>query len=334
MKISDKTIGTIAIILTSTTLSWLAATMWFQDKHSVSHFLVQFDDVGSLQPQDPVAQRGVVIGRVGTITYNNRQAEVTIEFDQPLIFREGTQFINENYSLMGERMITIKPSPTGKLLSESSVIKGDFQPGIAETMKQMVFVVQSLSSINKTVQLLAHGDSKHKSLIDQIHKLTLDAEYILQMSDEATLAIAPRITDALHQTSQLSKTSIQLMNSTQKMLDTLYTVSNTQLSQAQTEFTTINTYISQLDTNINQLEKSPIYHELLQKRKALDNLIRFEKALHQLIRWIRISAGSLNPDPNRGERKTRIIHGKNVNVFGPNARDKAQPKDQAPFTEK
>ena len=63
--------------------------------------------------------------------------------------------------------------------------------------------------------------------------------------------------------------------------------------------------LAQFDGTVDQAEGNKIWVELTQKKEMLNKLVKFQISLYQLIRWIQISAGTLEPDPKRGENLRR-----------------------------
>jgi phospholipid/cholesterol/gamma-HCH transport system substrate-binding protein len=71
----------------------------------------KFDNIGGLKPQAPVKSAGVVVGRVGDITFDNKsfQAMVTLEMDASHQFPKDSSLKILTAGLLGEQYIGIVP---------------------------------------------------------------------------------------------------------------------------------------------------------------------------------------------------------------------------------
>ena len=163
MKLSDRALGYISFIVFACIFGGIAFGMWAAHQNVHQTAIVDFTELGSLQPEDPVVLRGYRVGTIGSVTWLKDRSRVVIHFTEPLKLREGTQFNNVNYALMGQRRLEIIPSKTGELMPENHVFQGHFEPGIAETLRLIENVNEQLEAVQKTILLLAQGDSSHKS---------------------------------------------------------------------------------------------------------------------------------------------------------------------------
>ena len=111
--------------------------MYIKSTSTVHQITLIFEDVGTLQPQDPVTKQGLIIGSVASVAYHDKSALVVISFDNPILLRDSSRFINYNYSLMGERRLKIIPSKKGSYIKPGQEIRGEFELGISEAMHKM-----------------------------------------------------------------------------------------------------------------------------------------------------------------------------------------------------
>ena len=163
MKISDRALGYISLLVFAGIFAGISFGMWTADQKVNHTAIVDFKELGSLQPEDPVVVRGYIIGTIGEVIWLKDRSRIKIKFNEPLILREGSQFNNVNYALMGQRRLEIIPSKTGKIMPEDHVFQGNFEPGIAEALRLIENVNEQLEIIRTTVLTLAQGDSTHKS---------------------------------------------------------------------------------------------------------------------------------------------------------------------------
>jgi phospholipid/cholesterol/gamma-HCH transport system substrate-binding protein len=71
----------------------------------------KFDNIGGLKPQAPVKSAGVVVGRVGDISFDNKtfQAMVTLDMDASHQFPKDSSLKILTAGLLGEQYIGIVP---------------------------------------------------------------------------------------------------------------------------------------------------------------------------------------------------------------------------------
>ena len=118
MKISDRALGYISLVALFGLFALIAYSMWDAHHEESSIIQVDFDELGSLQPEDQVMIRGYTVGTIGKVQWLGDRARVEIKFNEPIVIREGTQFNNINHAIMGQRRLEIIPSKTGKVLPE------------------------------------------------------------------------------------------------------------------------------------------------------------------------------------------------------------------------
>ena len=173
MKISDRTLGYISLLTLFSIFAIIAYSMWDAHHEATTIIQVDFDELGSLQPEDQVVIRGYTVGTIGKVQWLGDRARVEIKFNQPIVIREGTQFNNINYAIMGQRRLEIIPSKTGKVLPDNYIHTGRFEPGIAEVLRYIENVNDQVETIRQIIYLVTNGDSTHRSASALV-------EYVLQ----------------------------------------------------------------------------------------------------------------------------------------------------------
>ena len=103
MKISDRALGYISLVALFGLFALIAYCMWDAHHEESSIIQVDFDELGSLQPEDQVMIRGYTVGTSGKVQWLGDRARVEIKFNEPIVIREGTQFNNINHAIMGQR---------------------------------------------------------------------------------------------------------------------------------------------------------------------------------------------------------------------------------------
>lgn len=111
------------------------STFSFSKSYSVS---AVFDNIGGLKPRAPVKSAGVVVGRVASIEFDdkNYQAKVTLNLDEKFHFPKDTSARILTSGLLGEQYIGLEAGGDEKVLSENSKI----------TQTQSAIVLESLIS--------------------------------------------------------------------------------------------------------------------------------------------------------------------------------------------
>jgi phospholipid/cholesterol/gamma-HCH transport system substrate-binding protein len=111
------------------------STFSFSKTYSVS---AVFDNIGGLKPRAPVKSAGVVVGRVASIDFDdkNYQARVTLNIDEKFHFPKDSSARILTSGLLGEQYIGLEAGGDEKVLGENSKI----------TQTQSAIVLESLIS--------------------------------------------------------------------------------------------------------------------------------------------------------------------------------------------
>jgi phospholipid/cholesterol/gamma-HCH transport system substrate-binding protein len=97
------------------------STISFSKTYSI---VGRFDNIGGLKPQSPVKSAGVVVGRVGAITFDDKmfQANVRIDLDPQYKFPKDSSLKILTSGLLGEQYIGIEAGGDTKNLVEGDRI--------------------------------------------------------------------------------------------------------------------------------------------------------------------------------------------------------------------
>lgn len=125
-KIIDVWVG-LFVLLGAAALLFLAlqagnmSTLSFTKTYVVTG---KFDNIGGLKPQAPVKSAGVVVGRVGEISFDDKtfQAQVNLELDQNYQFPKDSSLKILTAGLLGEQYIGIEPGGDTKNLVDGDRI--------------------------------------------------------------------------------------------------------------------------------------------------------------------------------------------------------------------
>ena len=107
----------------------------FEETYSV---VTKFDNIGGLKPRAPVKSAGVVVGRVGKISFNDKsfQAEVTLNLESRYQFPKDSSAKILTSGLLGEQYIGLEPGGDTNNLAKGDKIK----------MTQSAIVLENLIS--------------------------------------------------------------------------------------------------------------------------------------------------------------------------------------------
>lgn len=107
----------------------------FQDNYRV---VARFDNIGGLKPKAAVKSAGVVVGRVGAITFDDKsfQASVVLELESRYAFPKDSSLKILTSGLLGEQYVGIEAGGDPKNLAAGDVI----------TQTQSAVVLESLIS--------------------------------------------------------------------------------------------------------------------------------------------------------------------------------------------
>jgi len=105
----------------------------FQDTYTVT---AQFDNIGGLKPRAPVKSAGVVVGRVASINFDDKQylATVTLNLEKRYEFPRDTSAKILTSGLLGEQYIGLEAGGDDKMLAQGGKI----------TMTQSAVVLENL----------------------------------------------------------------------------------------------------------------------------------------------------------------------------------------------
>lgn len=114
-------IGALALMFLALKAGNMSAVS-FEKTYSVKS---QFDNIGGLKPRAPVKSAGVVVGRVGDISFDDSdfRAQVTLQLEQRYKFPKDSSAKILTAGLLGEQYISIEPGGDENNLSNGDQIK-------------------------------------------------------------------------------------------------------------------------------------------------------------------------------------------------------------------
>lgn len=320
MKISDRAIGYFSLLAIVCIIIAVAVGMYRAHHNVIQRAYVDFDELGSLQPEDLVTIRGYTVGTVKSVTWLKDRSRVEIKFSEPVIIREGTQFNNVNYALMGQRRLEIIPSKKGQVLPEDYIHQGHFEPGIAEALRLMEDVNAQLERVREMVHIVAEGDSAHASAPEIFENIMSSVEGILENADKSINAISPKLEEVFDQIETASNTLIDVANKADTAVHTATKAINEKVVQAENLIQTISESSDKINKILADLEASPAMDKLIRSRESVDKVNALIEKVNALIAAIDTKGIKvLDKDGN----PVKLITWKNINLVGSTAREKA-----------
>lgn len=111
------------------------SSLSFEKTYSVT---TRFDNIGGLKPRAPIKSAGVVVGRVGDISFDDEEfrARVMLQIEERYQFPKDSSAKILTSGLLGEQYISIEPGGDDKNLANGDQI----------TMTQSAMVLENLIS--------------------------------------------------------------------------------------------------------------------------------------------------------------------------------------------
>jgi phospholipid/cholesterol/gamma-HCH transport system substrate-binding protein len=108
-------------------------TLSFQSSYRVT---AQFDNIGGLKPKAALKSAGVVVGRVETITFDDKsfRARVTLAIESRYAFPKDSSLKILTSGLLGEQYIGIEPGAEEKLLANGDKLSATQSAVVLENL--------------------------------------------------------------------------------------------------------------------------------------------------------------------------------------------------------
>ncbi|WP_290727126.1 MlaD family protein [Fibrobacter sp. UBA2449] len=321
MKISDKAIGYFSLLALLGLFAGIAYGMFEAHEKVTYKAYVDFKELGSLQPEDPVVIRGYTVGTIGKVTWLGDRARVEIKFDEPRTIREGTKFNNVNYAIMGQRRLEIVPNKNGKVLPEDFIHQGNFEPGIAEALRYMEDVNEQLNHVREVITLITEGDSTHKSVKEIYETVMQTTEGILDNADKTLDKLSPAIKQLVGQLNQAANSVADMANQVDTTVKVTTDALNEKIAQADSAIHAITEGTKKAEQIIATIESTPAVDKLLNTKDLVDRANDLVKKTQALIAAIDTKGVKMYDDQGK---EVRLFTWKNTNLIGKTAREKAK----------
>jgi phospholipid/cholesterol/gamma-HCH transport system substrate-binding protein len=143
-KIIDVWVG-LFVLLGAAALLFLAlqagnmSSLSFSKTYAIS---AKFDNIGGLKPQAPVKSAGVVVGRVGAITFDDKtyQALVRLDMEPGYKFPKDSSLKILTAGLLGEQYIGIEPGgDTNNLANGDRITRTQSATVLEDLINQFIY---------------------------------------------------------------------------------------------------------------------------------------------------------------------------------------------------
>lgn len=331
MKISNRTLGYISFVVLIGLIAYISYSMYMAHQNVSNVAIVDFDELGTLQPEDPVVIRGYRVGTIGTVNWLGDRARITVKFNTPVVLREGTEFNNVNFALMGQRRLEITPSKTGKVMPPDYIFTGNFEPGIAEALRLIENVNQQVATIREVILIIANGDSTHKSAIEVYEKTLGSIEAFLDNIDKQVSDISPQLNRLFKEADQASKAVEEVSIKIDTASKTITSAANKKLEEIETAIKTVSEGTAKANNYIGDFENKVLTRDLFQTTSTIEKFNEVIVKLNKLVQAINTKGIKVY---DKDGKPVKLIKWKNMNIIGQTARSKAKERAEKAEAEK
>ncbi|MFA6836581.1 MAG: MlaD family protein [Fibrobacteraceae bacterium] len=325
MKISDKTVGYISFAALLLIIAVIAFGMWKAHQESSTTATIDFNELGSLQPEDPVTENGYDIGHVKSVQWLGNLSRVVIVFDNPITLRESSSFKNVGFALMGQRRIEVTRPKEGNRVPKDYVFQGEFVPGITETLRFMKDIQIQVLQIRDVVLLIANGNDTTPSFTKVFNTTLHSVDSLLNSLDKTTRAAGPQINNLLHKANTASRTVEQTANTADSLMSSITIKADSAVKDAKLAMLSISNGISKIDEITLSVQNDTLAQNLLKTREKIDRIDSLITKVNELIKAVNTKGAAIYDDHGN---KVDLIKWKNLNIIGKTAREKAKERQE------
>ncbi len=310
MKYSQKTIGYVSIAVVLLFLMGCMLLLWSESRHHYYRVSVEFEEVGTLKPENIVYNDGIPIGQVMEVKRENNKTLVVLDFANPIKLCEGSRIYNRNFSLVGERVVAIKIESEGTPLDLSKPIKGVYEPGFSESLHLVREAVYLVIKIQNTLQRLTTSTPSQPSFQNSFEYFLNTSENVIQTLDHFTIQSTPVIEDILLGATDLSTQTIEVSQLLNQQLNTFTTETSKIISLLTSSLNSFQKTLVALHIQLEQLQNNKLYKDHLETKTLLSNV---EKAMEKTVYILTtIKSGGANLP----KRDVSILSFKNFHFWG------------------
>ena len=125
-------LGAVALVF----LALQSANLLSLQFHSGYNITARFDNIGGLKPQAAVRSAGVVVGRIESITFDDKtfQANVTLALQKRYAFPKDSSLKILTSGLLGEQYLGLEPGAEEKTLAAGDLISSTQSAVVLESL--------------------------------------------------------------------------------------------------------------------------------------------------------------------------------------------------------
>lgn len=325
MKISDKAFGYISFAVILLIIVGVTFGMWQAHQESSTQAIIDFQELGSLSPEDPMTENGYEIGHVGDIQWLGNRSRVTVIFDEPITLHEGTQFRNAAFALMGQRRIELIRSREGKVLPKDHVFQGEFVPGITESLRFITELHSQVMVTRDAILTILAGNDTLPGVTQKYHEAMHTVEELLNSLEKATQAAGQKIQDVLAQAEKASTAINQTADAADSTIRTVTAQADSSMAKASIALQGLSGGIEKIEALANAVETDTLAQNLLNTKETVDKVHQLMDEMERLIQAIN-TKGVAVYDENGN--KVQLLKWKNLNLIGETAREKAKRRQE------
>lgn len=321
-RISDRAVGYASFIALIFIFAAVSFGMWKAHQATIYTLTADFQELGSLQPEDKATVRGQEVGRVKTVEWLGDRSRVTVVLDEPLTVREGTIVKNSNYAIMGQRQVEIILNKHGKVLPADYVHQGIFEPGLTESLRLIDEILAQVMAIREAALLFLEGDSSHASFPKTFDSMLQNVEATVGQVEGVAAALPGQLDGITSTIDTVSNTVKNVSDEAEGAVASIDSVAKVKIGEAKDMLATIAEKADQADAFIEDFKNSKI-GDLLENDSLARQMMNLVLQIEDLVDGFR-SNGLAIKDSNGNE--LTLVKWSNINLIGETARAKARKR--------
>lgn len=325
MKISDKALGYISFAVILLIIAGVSFGMWHVHRETSTRIFIDFDELGSLSPEDPVTENGYEVGRVATIEWLGNRSRVTIVLDEPVVLHSGTKFRNASFALMGQRRIEMIRTRKGEILPADHVFHGEFVPGITESLRFVVDARDQILNLKEFAMSILVSTDSTPGLANTFEESFQALEAFLANLEKTATTADQKVRNVLDQANAMANTANHTADIADTTIRQTLDEADSALSVAYAALQGLSAGVSKFDSALKSVESDSTVKNLLESRELIDELQALNTKLQA-------ATGAFNPKEiaifDENGNRVKLVRWKNLNIIGATACEKARERQK------
>lgn len=326
MKISDKALGYISFAILLLIIVGVTFGMWQAHQESSTQATIDFQELGSLSPEDPMTENGYPIGHVGDVQWLGDRSRVTVVFDEPITLHEGTRFRNAAFALMGQRRIELIRARDGEVLPKDHVFQGEFVPGITESLRFITELHDQVMVTRDAILTILSGNDTLPSVTQKYQEAMQTVESLLNGLEKTTSSTGKKIQEVLDQAENASATINKTADAADSTIRTITAQADSSIAKAHDALQGLSEGIEKIEAITQAVETDTLAQNLLNTKETVEKVNTLVAQMEKLIQAIN-TKGIAMYDENGN--KIQLLKWKNLNLIGETAREKAKKRQES-----